>query len=35
MIPAISRISGSSIPSVEQAGVPTRIPDGVDGGFGS
>jgi len=33
--PAISFISGSSIPSVAGPGVPTRIPDAVPGGSGS
>ena len=35
MMLAISRISGSSMPRVDGPGVPTRMPDGVDGGFGS
>ena len=35
MMLAISFISGSSMPSVAGPGVPTRMPEGVDGGFGS
>jgi len=34
MLP-ISRIWASSIPRVEHAGVPSRSPEGADGGFGS
>ena len=34
MMPAISRISGSSMPCVAGPGVPTRRPEGVEGGFG-